>query len=155
MHGTAFVHLRVNSAQAALELTRRWHQVCHSPLPAVSGDDALAFATAFYSPDHPRYRRPFALQWPIPLQHVFENGWAASALAMTRFAVSGPGTYAQPRRMPSALTSSWLIAYGSARRDCQDVAMMVLPREGKAGASAMPLHDGVGGLQRPTLADSN
>ena len=42
---------------AALELTRRWHQVSHSPLPAISGDDALAFATAFYSPDHPRYRR--------------------------------------------------------------------------------------------------
>ena len=42
---------------AALELTRRWHQVSRSPLPAISGDDALAFATAFYSPDHPRYRR--------------------------------------------------------------------------------------------------
>jgi hypothetical protein len=33
--------------------------------------------------------------------------------------------------------------------------VMVLPREGKAGAPAIPLHDGVGRLQRPTLADSN
>jgi 4-amino-4-deoxy-L-arabinose transferase-like glycosyltransferase len=64
---------------AALELTRRWRQVSPSPLPAVSGDNALAFATAFYSPDHPRYRRPFALQyqWPIPPQHAFVKGWAA------------------------------------------------------------------------------
>jgi len=64
---------------AALELTRRWHQVSRFPIPAISGDNALAFATAFYSPDHPRYRRPFALQyqWPIPSQHVFRSGWAA------------------------------------------------------------------------------
>ena len=43
---------------AALELTRRWHQVSHSPLPAIGGEDGLAFATAFYSPDHLHYRRP-------------------------------------------------------------------------------------------------
>src|SRR6202171_6046645 len=49
---------------AAVELTRRWHQVAHSPLPAVSGDDALAFATAFYSPDHPSCRRPCGWQCP-------------------------------------------------------------------------------------------
>jgi hypothetical protein len=68
---------------AALELPRRWHQVSHSPLSAVSGDDALAFATAFYSPDHPRYGRPFALQyqWPIPPQHVLQNGWAATCFS--------------------------------------------------------------------------
>jgi hypothetical protein len=47
---------------AALELTRRWNQVTRFPLPAISGDNTLAFATGFYSPDHPRYRRPFALQ---------------------------------------------------------------------------------------------
>ncbi len=64
---------------AALELTRRWHQVHPSPLPAISGDDSLAFATAFYSPDHPRYQRPFALQyqWPIPPPHAIVKGWAA------------------------------------------------------------------------------
>jgi 4-amino-4-deoxy-L-arabinose transferase-like glycosyltransferase len=45
---------------AATELTRRWHEQSSEPLPAVSGDDALAFATAFYSPDHPVYATSFA-----------------------------------------------------------------------------------------------
>lgn len=41
--------------QAALELTREWHELADQPLPVVSGDDALAFAVAFYSPNHPHY----------------------------------------------------------------------------------------------------
>ncbi|WP_315835095.1 glycosyltransferase family 39 protein [Bradyrhizobium prioriisuperbiae] len=65
--------------QAAEELTRRWHQVSPTPLPAVSGDDNLAFATAFYSPDHPRYARPFQFQyvWGLPRQSTLDKGWAA------------------------------------------------------------------------------
>jgi hypothetical protein len=63
---------------AALELTRQWHEYTDMPLPAVSGDDALAFATAFYSPDHPRYARPFAYQytWGLPRQATLKRGWA-------------------------------------------------------------------------------
>jgi 4-amino-4-deoxy-L-arabinose transferase-like glycosyltransferase len=62
----------------ALELTRRWHEVSDRPLPLVSGDDALAFATAFYSPDHPHYSRPFAYQytWGLPRKTTLERGWA-------------------------------------------------------------------------------
>lgn len=65
--------------QAAEELTRRWHQVSPTPLPAVSGDDNLAFAAAFYSPDHPRYARPFQFQygWGLPRQSTLDKGWAA------------------------------------------------------------------------------
>jgi 4-amino-4-deoxy-L-arabinose transferase-like glycosyltransferase len=63
---------------AALELTRQWHEYTDMALPAVSGDDALAFATAFYSPDHPRYARPFAYQysWGLPRQTTLKRGWA-------------------------------------------------------------------------------
>lgn len=44
---------------AAHELTRLWRELTGAPLKYVSGDDALAFATAFYSPDHPSYVGPF------------------------------------------------------------------------------------------------
>jgi len=62
----------------ALELTRRWHEMSDRPMPAVSGDDSLAFATAFYSPDHPHYSRPFAYQytWGLPRKTTLERGWA-------------------------------------------------------------------------------
>lgn len=68
---------------AALELTRRWRAMTGTPLQAVSGDDALAFATAFYSPDHPYYVRPFAYQhsWKIPRKTILERGWAALCFA--------------------------------------------------------------------------
>lgn len=61
----------------ALELTRQWHEQHDTPMPAVSGDDALAFATAFYSPDHPVYARPFIYQytWPLPRKKTLDRGW--------------------------------------------------------------------------------
>lgn len=64
--------------QIAGELTRQWHELTSVPFSRVSGDDALAFATAFYSPDHPYYARPFAKQytWPIPRKTTLESGWA-------------------------------------------------------------------------------
>jgi hypothetical protein len=64
---------------SALELTRQWHELSDEPLPAVSGDDSLAFATAFYSPDHPVYARPFTYQytWGLPRKTILEKGWAA------------------------------------------------------------------------------
>ncbi|MGX1165006.1 4-amino-4-deoxy-L-arabinose transferase-like glycosyltransferase [Bradyrhizobium sp. USDA 372] len=65
--------------QAGNELTRQWREVTGEPLSAVSGDDALAFATAFYSPDHPYYARPFAHQytWGLPRRTTLDRGWAA------------------------------------------------------------------------------
>jgi MFS family permease len=64
--------------QVAGEVTRQWHELTKLPFTRVSGDDALAFATAFYSPDHPYYARPFAKQytWPVPRKTTLERGWA-------------------------------------------------------------------------------
>jgi 4-amino-4-deoxy-L-arabinose transferase-like glycosyltransferase len=66
-------------AQAANELTRQWRELTGEPLGAVSGDDSLAFATAFYSPDHPHYARPFEYQytWGLPRKTTLDRGWAA------------------------------------------------------------------------------
>ncbi len=68
---------------ASDELTRRWHELSDKPLPAISGDDSLAFATAFYSPDHPLYARPFRFQyaWGQPRQSTLDKGWAALCFA--------------------------------------------------------------------------
>lgn len=89
---------------AALELTRRWRAITGTPLQAVSGDDALAFATAFYSPDHPYYARPFAYQyaWRVPRKTTLERGWAAlcfadqsDCIAWMREAAQRAGHYVQ------------------------------------------------------------
>lgn len=66
-------------AQAATELTRQWRDLTGEPLAAVSGDDSLAFATAFYSSDHPHYARPFEFQysWGLPRKTTLDRGWAA------------------------------------------------------------------------------
>lgn len=74
---------RAFSRLAALELTRRWHEAVGMPMPAISGDDELAFATAFYSPDHPLYRRPFQYQgtWGMPRVTTLQKGWAAMCFA--------------------------------------------------------------------------
>jgi hypothetical protein len=65
--------------QAANELTREWRELTGEPLGAVSGDDSLAFATAFYSPDHPYYARPLEFQyaWGMPRKVTLDRGWAA------------------------------------------------------------------------------
>lgn len=64
--------------QIALEVTRQWHELTDVPFFGVSGDDALAFATAFYSPDHPYYSRPLRYQytWPVPSKGRLGRGWA-------------------------------------------------------------------------------
>ena len=64
--------------QAAVELTRQWHQLADRPLPVVSGDEALALAVAFYSPDHPHYSSPFGSEaaW-----EGSDHGWAALCFA--------------------------------------------------------------------------
>jgi hypothetical protein len=66
-------------SQAAAELTRRWHEQSDAALAAVGGDEGLAFATAFYSPDHPVYESP--LVYPhtetSPREASFSRGWAA------------------------------------------------------------------------------
>jgi 4-amino-4-deoxy-L-arabinose transferase-like glycosyltransferase len=64
---------------AAEELTRRWHERSDAALAAVGGDDSLAFATAFYSPDHPSYeaRLVHPNAQALPSETAFSHGWAA------------------------------------------------------------------------------
>jgi 4-amino-4-deoxy-L-arabinose transferase-like glycosyltransferase len=68
---------------AAHQLTERWRQATGLPLASVSGDDGLAFAASFYSPDHPVYRRPFQYQfeWGMPRVATLEKGWTAMCFA--------------------------------------------------------------------------
>ena len=65
--------------QSAMELTRQWHRYSDAALPAIGGDEGLAFATAFYSADHPLYEvrlvHPNAEK--LPREVTFERGWAA------------------------------------------------------------------------------
>ena len=65
--------------QAAQELTRQWHAQSDAALTAVGGDDGLAFALAFYSPDHPLFERRLVVPHTetLPRQITFEQGWAA------------------------------------------------------------------------------
>ena len=63
---------------SADELTRQWHELSDEPLPLVSGSEALAFAAAFYSPEHPKYQHAWDPQdtW-APSQTTLKRGWAA------------------------------------------------------------------------------
>lgn len=64
-------------------LTREWHEAYGVPLERVSGSDDLAFAAAFYSPDHPFYSRPFQFQgqWGMPRNITLDKGWSALCFA--------------------------------------------------------------------------
>lgn len=68
---------------AALEMTERWHAATGVPFTAVTGNDGLAFAAAFYSPDHPLYRRPFRYQhtWGMPRKATLEQGLVGMCFA--------------------------------------------------------------------------
>jgi hypothetical protein len=62
----------------AEELTRQWHAQIGLPLQMVGGDDDLAFAMAFYSPDHPIYQRSLVNPpTKLPSQAIIDSGWAA------------------------------------------------------------------------------
>jgi hypothetical protein len=65
--------------QASDELTQLWHAQSDTPLPAVGGDDGLAFALAFYSADHPLYVESIVHPHneKLPGEATFEGGWAA------------------------------------------------------------------------------
>jgi hypothetical protein len=70
---------RIFYRQAADELTGQWRKLTGTPLPIVDGDDSLAFATAFYSPDHPDYAPTLAYQAGREnlKDRTINDGWAA------------------------------------------------------------------------------
>jgi 4-amino-4-deoxy-L-arabinose transferase-like glycosyltransferase len=64
---------------SADELTRQWHERSAGPLPLVGGDEVLALAAAFYSPDHPMVEEGL-LQRDAETTSpgtTFEQGWAS------------------------------------------------------------------------------
>jgi hypothetical protein len=63
---------RISSA----ELAARWHALTGEPMPMVSGDEKLAWATAFYNDEHPQYRRAWN-PGEGPSLDTLSRGWAA------------------------------------------------------------------------------
>jgi 4-amino-4-deoxy-L-arabinose transferase-like glycosyltransferase len=65
--------------QAVMELTQRWHEHSDAALAAVGGDEGLAFAAAFYSPDQPVFEERLVVPHTeaLPRHASFERGWAA------------------------------------------------------------------------------
>jgi 4-amino-4-deoxy-L-arabinose transferase-like glycosyltransferase len=115
---------------SADELTRRWHAWSDNPLPAVGGDEDLAFALAFYSSDHPRYEERLVNPGAKPPldNDAFPQGWVALCFGEDAACIT-----ATERSAPQAgwlvksdfeLQSSLLGQSGARQRF---VAIMVLP----------------------------
>jgi 4-amino-4-deoxy-L-arabinose transferase-like glycosyltransferase len=131
---------------AATELTRHWHEISNVPMPAISGDDGLAFATAFYSPDHPVYRRPFEYQytWGMPRVTTLEKGWAAMCFAnddtcrawMDKVTAIAPEYTRFDFEVAPRL-------WGRVGQSAEVMALMVPPRDDKAGATPDPQSAGI------------
>lgn len=131
---------------AAFELTKHWRAMSDQPMPAISGDDGLAFATAFYSPDHPVYRRPFQYQytWGMPRVTTLEKGWAAMCFAenqtcrawMDKVIAIAPDF----SRLEFQVTPH---LWGRAGKPAKLIALMVPPQDSKAGAPSGPTTDGI------------
>jgi len=68
---------------AAEELTRQWHEQVETALPLAGGSDDLAFALAFYSPDHPAYEARLVNPDPArpPDATDYTQGWASLCLS--------------------------------------------------------------------------
>lgn len=129
---------------AAVELTRRWHQTTDRPLTRVSGDDGLAFAAAFYSPDHPRYSRPFQFQyqWGIPRPQTLERGWAAACFATDATCVGWMDKVAgvDPNHIRLSFTVQPTL-WGHPGKPAEIAALMVPPRAADAGGGEAKAQD--------------
>ncbi len=129
---------------AALELTRLWHQSTSRPLQAVSGDDGLAFATAFYSPDHPHYRRPFQYQytWGMPRVTTLEQGWTALCFAEDSDCLKWMDRVAG--RAPRVFRNEFVVQpvlWGRAGASARVVALIAPPAVPDRGVETPPAED--------------
>jgi 4-amino-4-deoxy-L-arabinose transferase-like glycosyltransferase len=115
---------------AAEELTRLWHAQSAAPLAVVGGDDDLALALAFYSPDHPLYEN--RLVNPRTKRQLDSagraRGWAALCFAEDAACIVSMGEAAArfPRFVRSEFTvrSELLGQLGASQRFA---AFMALP----------------------------
>ena len=88
---------------AADELTRQWHVLSDEAVPAVGGDDDLALAVAFYSPDHPVYTQRLvnpSVKRPLD-QATFDRGWVALCF--------GEDTYCLAAMEKVAASALWFV----------------------------------------------
>jgi 4-amino-4-deoxy-L-arabinose transferase-like glycosyltransferase len=121
---------------AAEELTQQWRAQIASALPAAGGSDDLAFALAFYSPDHPSYEA--RLVNPDPAQTLdaneFAQGWAALCLGEDKACIAAiEGTAAHAQRVirsDFAFELSWFGWPGARQRF---TAIMVPPAAEQRG----------------------
>jgi 4-amino-4-deoxy-L-arabinose transferase-like glycosyltransferase len=119
---------------SAEELTRQWHRWSESSLPAVGGDEDLAFALAFYSPDHPQYEErlvnPGAKS--LPDSDTLRRGWAALCFGEDAACIAAAERSAsQADRLVKSefeLQSSLLGQVGARQRFA---AIMALPSAGR------------------------
>jgi hypothetical protein len=130
---------------AVTELTRQWHLISDQPVPRISGDDGLAFATAFYSPEHPVYSRPFQYQytWGMPRATTLQKGWAAMCFVgdtgCKQWMASVAAMEPQHVRIDFEVTPE---LWGKAGIPATVSALMVAPRAGRA-APVGPVSQGV------------
>ncbi|WP_439399820.1 glycosyltransferase family 39 protein [Bradyrhizobium sp. PMVTL-01] len=130
-------------AQMANELTRQWRELTGEPLSAVSGDDSLAFATAFYSPDHPRYARPFEYQysWDLPSGTTLDRGWAALCFRDQDHCtlwMEGLSSRAEHSVKPEFAVQATLWGKPGLTRE---VVVLMVPPRGRSGAPQSPAED--------------
>jgi hypothetical protein len=130
---------------AAAELTRQWHQLAGASLPDVTGNDGLAFATAFYTADHPVYQPLFRFPPAPSSSHEtdFDKGWAAVCFADDKACLGWmenvAATTAHVVRTEFVVTPR---LWGQPGVPARIVAMMVLPR-GDVAQLELPRSDGV------------
>ncbi len=143
----AFKENRNFARPAALALSDAWRDAYGIPLQRVSGDDVLAFAAAFYSPDHPFYSRPFRFQysWGLPRVETLRQGWSALCFAddpvCTHWMTKVEGRAHESRRLALPITTS---LWGRPGVSTTVIALMVPPEDAQPSQplpSSEPMDD--------------
>jgi 4-amino-4-deoxy-L-arabinose transferase-like glycosyltransferase len=125
---------------SAAELTRQWHAESAEPLAVVGGDEALALAAAFYSPDHPLVEPELVrLQAENALpESAVERGWASLCIDTDELCVASMETVAArtSRFARSEFTvESNLLGFAGAR---QHFAALIVQRSAVAPPALAP-----------------
>ena len=139
---------------AVAELDRLWQSVSSRPLAAVGGDDGLAFAAAFYSPDHPRYEislvHPYELQTPAAA--LTAQGWSALCYDTDISCISGMSAVAaRARRSVRAEISLRTKLFGWPGASQRFVAIIVPPETSPPSEPAPNVADDVSAQRRQPI----
>jgi hypothetical protein len=126
-------------------LTRRWHQLTSASLLDITGNDGLAFATAFYAADHPVYQHSLQLASGQDTSHdsTLDKGWAAVCFADDRPCLNWMESVATS--VPDVVRTEFVITprlWGQPGIPARIAAMMA-PPHGDVAQLEAPLSDGV------------